>query len=63
MKNETPKKGKGGRAATYPERLKVQVALEYLDGDYSQAQVGRKYGLSEDTVSWFVTCYKEIRVL
>jgi transposase-like protein len=58
MKNEKPNKGKGGRIATYSESLKVQVALEYLDGDYSHAQVGRKYGLSEDTVSWFVTCYK-----
>jgi transposase-like protein len=58
MKNETPKKGKGGRVAIYSESLKIQVALEYLDGDYSYAQVGRKYGLSEDTVRWFVTCYK-----
>lgn len=58
MKNEKPNKGKGGRIATHSESLKVQVALEYLDGDYSCAQVGEKYGLSENSVRWFVTCYK-----
>jgi transposase-like protein len=58
MKNETPNKGKGGRVATYSESLKVQVALEYLDGSYSYSQVGEKYSLSQDTVRWFVTCYK-----
>jgi transposase-like protein len=58
MRNETPNKGKGGRVATYSESLKVQVALEYLDGSYSYGQVGEKYSLSQDTVRWFVTCYK-----
>ena len=57
--NEKPNKGKGGRKNTFSDSFKVQVALEYLTGDFSYSQVGSKYTLSEDTVRWFVSWYRK----
>jgi hypothetical protein len=39
MKNERPNKGKGGRVWNHSESFRVQLALEYLDGDYSYPQI------------------------
>lgn len=58
MKNERPNKGKGGTEWSHSESLRVQIALEYLDGDFSQVQIERKYGLSPNTVYRFVSWYK-----
>jgi transposase-like protein len=59
MINEKPNKGKGGRKNTHSDSFKVQVALEYLSGSYSYPQVGKKYGISESTVCWFVSWYRK----
>lgn len=56
---ERPNKGKRGRKLTYSDSFKVQVALEYLNGDYSYPQVGIKYNLSEHSVQWFVSWYRK----
>jgi transposase-like protein len=56
--NDKPNKGKGGRKNTFSDSFKVQLALEYLNGDYSYSQVSSKYSLSEDSVRWFVSWYK-----
>jgi transposase-like protein len=58
MKNERPNKGKGGRVWNHSESFRVQVALEYLDGDYSYPQIETKYGLAPNTVGRFVSWYK-----
>ena len=59
INNEKPNKGKGGRKATHSNSFKVQVALEYLSGSSSYPQVGKKYGLTEKTVFWFVSWYRK----
>lgn len=59
MINEKPNKGKGGRKNTHSDSFKVQVALEYLNGDYSYPQVAKKYGLKENNVFWFVSWYRK----
>lgn len=59
MKNEKPLKGKLGRESAHSESFKVQVALEYINGQYSQAQVEKKYGLPERSVYRFVTWYNQ----
>lgn len=59
MINEKPNKGKGGRKNTYSDSFKVQVALDYLNGNYSYAQVAKKYGLKENNVWWFVSWYRK----
>ena len=56
---ERPNKGKGGRKNTFSDTFKVQVALEYLNGDYSQPQVARKYNLQISNVEWFVSWYRK----
>jgi transposase-like protein len=58
IKNERPNKKSGGRVSIFSESFKVQVALEYLDGDYSCPQVAKKYDLSTPTVEWFVQWYR-----
>jgi transposase-like protein len=58
IKNERPNKKSGGRISAFSESFKVQVALEYLDGDYSCPQVAKKYDLSTKTVEWFVLWYR-----
>lgn len=57
--NDRPNKGKGGRKNTFSDSFKVQIALEYLDGDYSQLQIAKKYGLTEKNVFWFVSWYRK----
>jgi transposase-like protein len=59
IKNERPNKKGSGRVSTFSESFKVQVALEYLDGDYSCPQVAKKYDLSTKTVEWFVLWYRK----
>lgn len=57
--NDTPNKGKGGRRNTFSDSFKVQVALEYLSGDYSYPQVAKKYDLKANNVEWFVSWYRK----
>jgi len=57
--NERPSKGKGGITSPHSESFRVQIALEYINGDYSYPQVGRKYGLPGQTVTRFVSWYKK----
>jgi len=57
--NDMPNKGKGGRISTFSDSFKVQVALEYLSGDYSYPQVAKKYDLKSNTVEWFVSWYRK----
>jgi transposase-like protein len=59
MMNNKPNKGKGGRKNTFSDSFKVQVALEYLNGDYSYPQIANKYDLNEGNVSWFVSWYRK----
>jgi len=59
MKHEKPNKGIKGRIPTYSASFKVQVALEYLDGDYSLTQLARKYELLPRQVEWFVYWYRK----
>ena len=59
MIKDKPNKGKVGRKNTFSDSFKVQVALEYLNEDYSYAQVGSNYNVSEDTVRWFVSWYRK----
>lgn len=54
MIKEKPLKGKCGRASMHSESFRIQVALEYLDGDFSQSQIEKKYGLAERSVYRFV---------
>lgn len=58
---EKPRKGKTiGTPVTYENSFKIAVAREYLEGKLSQAQLGRKYGLtSGEVVRYFVTWYKK----
>lgn len=59
IKREKPNKGTKGRRPSFPESFKVQLALEYLDGDYSFTQVARKYELLPRQVEWFVYWYRK----
>lgn len=59
MMNLRPNKGKGGRSTTFPDNFKVQIALEYLNGAYSYAQVAKKYDLRSSNVEWFVSWYRK----
>jgi len=56
---EKPNKGKGGRKTIHSDNFKVQIALEYLAGDYSCPQVAKKYNLTEGSVEWFVSWYRK----
>ncbi|RZL17171.1 MAG: transposase [Pedobacter sp.] len=58
---EKPKKGaQQGTSVTYEDSFKIAVAREYLEGKLSQAQLGRKYGLSSgEVVRYFVNWYKK----
>jgi transposase-like protein len=57
--NRRPSKGKGGRVSPHSDSFRVQVALEYINGDYSYPQVGTKYGLPQQTIARFVSWYKK----
>lgn len=63
METLRPNKGKLGKESAFSDSFKVQVALEYLDGDYSYAQIGKKYDLTRIRVRWFVTWYKAHQVV
>jgi transposase len=58
---EKPRKGtQTGTSVTYEDSFKIAVAREYLEGKLSQAQLGRKYGLSSgEVVRYFVNWYKK----
>ncbi|UIR54710.1 transposase [Sphingobacterium sp. SRCM116780] len=58
---ETPRKGKHtGAPVTYESSFKIAVAREYLEGNLSQSQLGRKHGLkSGEVVRYFVNWYKK----
>lgn len=58
MRNERPNKGSKGRTPVYSENFKIQVALEYSDGEYSCAQIAKKYNLPVPRVQWFVYWYR-----
>ena len=62
MIKEKPLKGKCGRASMHSESFRIQVALEYLDGDFSQSQIEKKYGLAERSVYRFVNWYQEYQI-
>lgn len=55
-------KGKGGRESIHSDSFRIQVALEYLDGSFSQSQIEKKYGLAEKSVYRFVNWYKENQI-
>jgi transposase-like protein len=59
IKNEKPNKGVRGRTPRYSASFKVQLALEYLDGNYSFTQIARKYELLPRQVEWFVYWYRK----
>lgn len=59
IKNERPNKYKGGKVSAFSESFKVQVALEYMDGEYSYLQIGKKYQLPATQIRTFVTWYKK----
>ena len=59
IKNEKPNKGVRGRTPSYSASFKVQLALEYLDGNYSFTQIARKYELLPRQVEWFVSWYRK----
>jgi transposase-like protein len=59
IKHEKPNKGGANRTPKYSASFKVQLALEYLDGDYSAPQIARKYKLSTSQVQWFVYWYRK----
>ena len=59
IKHEKPNKGIRGRTPSYSASFKVQLALEYLDGDYSFTQIARKYELLPRQVEWFVYWYRK----
>lgn len=59
MINEKPNKGKGGRKSTYSDSFKTQVALEYLNRDYSHTQIAKKYNLTRSNVEYFVLWYRK----
>lgn len=62
MIKEKPLKGKGGRESAHSESFRVQVALEYLNGDFSQSQIEKRYGLPERSVYRFVSWYRENQI-
>jgi len=59
MQNDRPNKGKQGRESIFSTSFKVQIALEYLNGDYSCAQIAKKYELSSHSVEYFVFWYRK----
>lgn len=59
IKHERPNKGGKSRSSRYSSSFKVQLALEYLDGDYSISQIARKYELLPRQVDWFVYWYRK----
>ncbi|ADY50892.1 hypothetical protein Pedsa_3733 [Pseudopedobacter saltans DSM 12145] len=57
---EKPRKGKSkGRTPLFEDSFKIAVAREYILGDYSASQVGKKYNLNSDNVFYFVKWYNK----
>ena len=57
---EKPRKGVSrGRILVYADSFKITVAKDYLEGEYSLTQVGGKYNLPKDTISYFVAWYRK----
>ena len=52
------KQKKQGQPLIYQNSLKIAVAREYLTTDLGAGKLGAKYGLSSDTVMWFLKWYK-----
>ena len=50
---------KKGMAPIYENSLKIAVAREYLTSELGAGALGVKYGLSKDSVKWFVKWYKD----
>lgn len=58
---EKPRKGlHEGRVPIYEDSLKIAVAKDYIEGKWSYRQLGLKYGLSGETVRYFVRWYQEV---
>ncbi|MBC8034066.1 MAG: transposase [Chitinophagaceae bacterium] len=58
IKKERPNKGFKGKAPIFSDSLKVQIALEYLDGEYSCSQVATRNHLTTKNVEYFVHWYR-----
>ena len=58
MMINTPR-GKVGRAKIFSDNFKVQIALEYLNGDYGYGRLAKKYGISKCNVASFVSWYRK----
>ena len=58
MMINTPK-GKLGRAKIFSDNFKVQIALEYLNGDHGYGHVAKKYEISKGNVARFVSWYRK----
>ena len=49
---------KQGKPVIYENSLKVAISREYLTSDLGFGKLGAKYGLSADTVRFFVKWYR-----
>lgn len=58
MINDKPNKD-GGRPILYSNSFKVQLALEYLNGEYSCSQIARKYQIPAKAMEYFVSWYRK----
>lgn len=52
------KKQKGGRPQIFDNSQKIAVATDYLTGNMSMSQVGKKHNLSASQVRWMVRWYE-----
>ena len=59
MINEKPNKRNGARKAKYSDSFKIQLALEYHNGDYSSGQIARKYRLPVKAMDYFLSWYRK----
>ena len=56
---DTPNRRKVGRARIFSDNFKVQIALEYLHGDYGYGRLAKNYGISKGSVASFVSWYRK----
>jgi transposase-like protein len=59
MKNKLHQNRKGGRVSSHSASFRIQVVLEYLDGNCTQPEIEAKYNLAPNTVYRFVSWYKK----
>ena len=52
-------KKKAGGPQVYDSALKIAVAREYLTSHLGYSKVGKKYGISADTVKYIVKWYRK----